>query len=106
MKIHTLNAQGTLTPYIEFIKHTLRDTYRQASEQIKFPSINVIVKTGSYVIPEKGIMGYCPEQHLIYLTIDTDSPEFKKNGKESLKRMFAMNFTMQLDGGRLAMEIL
>ncbi|WP_241602492.1 DUF2268 domain-containing putative Zn-dependent protease [Rosenbergiella nectarea] len=88
MKIHALNAQGTLTPYIEFIEHTLRDTHRQVSEQLTLPSIDVIVKTGSYVIPEKGIMGYCPEEHLIYLTIDTDSSAFKKNGNESLKRMF------------------
>lgn len=88
MKIHALNAQGTLTPYIECIEHTLIDVHRQVSEKISLPSIDVIVKTGSYVIPEKGIMGYCPEEHLIYLTIDTDSPTFKKNGKESLKRMF------------------
>lgn len=89
MKIHALNAQGILTPYIDFIEHTLRDTYRQVAEQITLHPIDVIVRTGSYVIPEKGIMGYCPEEHLIYLTIDPDSPEFKKNGKESLKRMFA-----------------
>lgn len=89
MKIHALNAQGTLTPYIEFIDRTLRDTHQQVSEKLTLPSVDVIVKTGCYVIPEKGIMGYCPEEHLIYLTIDTDSPAFKKNGKESIKRMFA-----------------
>lgn len=33
-------------------------------------------------------MGYCPEEYLIYLTIDTHSPKFIKNGKKSLKRVF------------------
>lgn len=88
MKIHALNAQGKLTPYIDFIECILRDTHRQVSEKLVLPSIDVIVKPGNYVIPEKGIVGYCPEAHLIYLTIDTDSPKFIKDGKESLKRMF------------------
>lgn len=89
MEIHILNAQGRLTPYIEFIDRTLRDTYRLASERLRLPPIDVIVKCGSYVIPEKGIMGYCPEEHTIYLTIDPSSPPFQKTGKESLKRIFA-----------------
>jgi len=106
MKIHALNAQGKLTPYIDFIECILRDTHRQVSEQLVLPSIDVFVKTKNYVIPEKGIVGYCPEEHLIYSTIDTDSPKFIKDGKESLKRMLHMSFTMQFGGGRPAMKTL
>lgn len=89
MKIHMLNAQGILTDHIEHIESILRDTHQRVAELLSLPSVDVIVKAGNYVIPEKGIIGYCPEAHLIYLTIDPASPAFQKNGKQSITRVFA-----------------
>ncbi|MGL7684257.1 DUF2268 domain-containing protein [Salmonella sp. NW805] len=53
------------------------------------PSVDVIFKTSSHVIPEKGHLGYAPEPGVIFITVDPANPVFCENPRSSLERMFA-----------------
>lgn len=56
---------------------------------MQIPELDVVIKAGKFVIPEKGHLGFCPEVGVVYLTVDPDNPAFYKNEAQSLERMFA-----------------
>lgn len=89
MTLHILNAQKKLTAHSEWLRISLTDTYERAKRTMWLPSLDVVVKAGSYVIPEKGHLGYCPEPGVVYVTVDPENPAFCKNDVQSLEKMFA-----------------
>ena len=89
MTLHILNAQKKLTAHCEWLNFCLNETYDQAKRVMPLPSLDVVVKAGVHVIPEKGHLGYCPEQGVVYVTVDPENPAFCKNNAHSLERMFA-----------------
>lgn len=89
MTLHILNAQKKLTAHCEWLNFCLNETYDQAKRVMPLPSLDVVVKAGVHVIPEKGHLGYCPEQSVVYVTVDPENPAFCKNNAHSLERMFA-----------------
>ncbi|WP_241521476.1 DUF2268 domain-containing putative Zn-dependent protease [Chimaeribacter arupi] len=89
MTLHILNAHGKLTPYCEWLHSCLPHTYALANKVMPLPAVDVVVKAGAYVIPEKGHMGYCPEPGVVYITVDPENPAFSHNEEDALERMFA-----------------
>ncbi|WP_237376410.1 DUF2268 domain-containing putative Zn-dependent protease [Raoultella terrigena] len=89
MTLHILNAQKKLTAHSEWLRTSLTETYERAKRTMWLPSLDVVVKAGSYVIPEKGHLGYCPEPGVVYVTVDPENPAFCKNDAQSLEKMFA-----------------
>ncbi|MGK9175114.1 DUF2268 domain-containing protein [Yokenella regensburgei] len=89
MTLHMLNAQKKLTAHCEWLQSSLIHTYEQAKRLMPVPSLDVVVKAGTFVIPEKGHLGYCPEAGLVYITVDPENPLFCKNEAHSVERMFA-----------------
>lgn len=89
MNLHILNVQKKLEAHCQWMSNCLNDTYERAQKVMSVPSLDVVVKAGTFVIPEKGHLGYCPEAGIIYLTVDPENPEFCKNDAHSLERMFA-----------------
>ncbi|PWW11111.1 putative Zn-dependent protease DUF2268 [Pantoea sp. AG702] len=87
--IHILNAQEKLTVHCEWLRTTLNDTFVKVTRLMPTPSVDVIVKAGKCVIPEKGHAGFCPESGVIYITVDPENPAFCKNVAHSIERMFA-----------------
>ncbi|EAM2928103.1 peptidase [Salmonella enterica] len=89
MTLHFLNAQKKLTAHYEWLQINLTDTYEQANRLMPIPSLDVVVKAGKLVIPEKGHVGFCPEAGVVYITVDPENPTFCKNDAHSIERMFA-----------------
>ena len=89
MTLHILNAQKNLTTHYEWLQTNLTDTYEQAKRLMRIPSLDVVVKAGKFVIPEKGHLGFCPEADVVYITVDPENPAFCKNDAHSIERMFA-----------------
>jgi len=87
--LHILNAQQKLTAHREWLQATLTDTFEKARELMPVPPLDVVVKAGKFVIPEKGHTGFCPEPGVVYITVDPESPAFCQNDAHSLERMFA-----------------
>ncbi|EPB0182990.1 hypothetical protein ACQ9SL_004363 [Escherichia coli] len=76
--IHILNAQKKLTAHSEWLKTTLASTYVKAKRLMPLPSLDVVVKAGKFVIPEKGHVGFCPEAGVVYITVDPENNAFCK----------------------------
>lgn len=89
MKLHILNAQDTLTAHNEWLNTCLTETYAKASMLMNLPSLDIIVKAGTQVIPEKGHLGYSPEPGIVYITVDPQNLSFCSNHNNSLERMLA-----------------
>lgn len=89
MKLHILNAQDKLTAHSEWLNTCLTETYAKASVLMNLPSLDIIVKAGMQVIPEKGHLGYSPEPGIVYITVDPKNLSFCSNHNNSLERMFA-----------------
>lgn len=89
MTLHILNAQEKLTNHYDWLETCLTETYTKASALMLLPSVDIIVKTSSHVIPEKGHLGYAPEPGVIFISVDPDNPVFCANPCSSLERMFA-----------------
>lgn len=87
--LHILNAQRRLTAHCEWLQPSLIDTYEKAKRLMPIPSLDVVVKAGKFVIPEKGHAGFCPEAGVVYITVDPENPAFCKNDAHSIERMFA-----------------
>nr|WP_237461870.1 DUF2268 domain-containing putative Zn-dependent protease [Pluralibacter gergoviae] len=67
----------------------LTETFARSDRLMPLPAVDVVVKAGAFVIPEKGHLGFCPEPGLITITVDPQSPAFCQNDAQSLERMFA-----------------
>lgn len=89
MTLHFLNAQNRLTAHYQWLHDSLTETYGKAQKVMQLPSLDVVVKAGYSVIPEKGHLGYCPEPGVVYLTVDPNNAAFCQNEADSLERMFA-----------------
>lgn len=89
MNLHILNAQNKLIAHYEWLHTSLTNTYARAFAVMQLPALDVVVKAGNFVIPEKGHLGYCPEPGIVYVTVDPENPVFCKNDDYSLERMFA-----------------
>lgn len=89
LNLHLLDARGTLTDLSDWLRTALARTHERACSLMELPSLDVVVKAGTHVIPEKGHLGYAPEAGVIYLTVDPHSPIFRANHDASLERMFA-----------------
>ncbi|WP_288473254.1 DUF2268 domain-containing putative Zn-dependent protease [uncultured Pantoea sp.] len=87
--VHILDAKGKLTAHSEWLRKDLANTFEQFKKLMPIHSLDVVVKAGKTVIPEKGHIGFCPEADIIYITVDPENAAFKKNDAHSLRRMFA-----------------
>ena len=87
--LHILNAQKKLTAHCEWLQTSLTHTYEKAKRLMQIPSLDVVVKAGKFVIPEKGHAGFCPEAGIVYITVDPENSAFCKNDAHSIERMFA-----------------
>ena len=89
MSIHILNAQETLTKHKGWLCACLNETYAKACSLMNIPSLDVVIKVSTQVIPEKGHLGYSPEPGIIYINVDPENPVLRMNHAMSLERMFA-----------------
>lgn len=88
--IHFIDARGQLSQHKSWINQVLTETFIKARNTLPLVgNVDVIVKAGPQVIPEKGHLGYTPEPGFIYITIDPYSAVFGANHNASLERMFA-----------------
>ncbi|MBM3578416.1 MAG: peptidase [Alphaproteobacteria bacterium] len=89
MKLHFLDARGTLTALHHWLHKCLTETHEKAAGLMPLQPLDVVVQTGKRIIPEKGHVGYTPKPGVVFITVDPDNPALKANVDASLERMFA-----------------
>ncbi|WP_371706252.1 DUF2268 domain-containing putative Zn-dependent protease [Paracoccus sp. Arc7-R13] len=88
MNLHFLDAGGDLTKLRPWLCSQLKDAYRQVRGTLPLLPLDVVVRSGKLVIPEKGHVGYAPDARVIFLTVDPNNPALRENAHVSLQRMF------------------
>lgn len=89
MTLHVINSRRYLADIEGWLSQRLNDAFLASVNRLPLQDTDVIVKAGKAVIPEKGHLGYAPEQGLIYVTVDPTSPILRANTSHSLERMLA-----------------
>lgn len=89
MTLHLVNARHQLADIEGWLSERLHGSFSASSKLLPLQDIDVIVKAGKDVIPEKGHLGYAPEKGLIHITIDPEHPMLRTNPSHSLERMLA-----------------
>lgn len=87
--LHFLNARGQLSSLQTWLEGALSETFSRSARLLPLGTVDVVVKAGTFVIPEKGHVGWAPEPGLIYLTVDPDHPSLRANEHNAIERMFA-----------------
>ncbi|MBS8226791.1 DUF2268 domain-containing putative Zn-dependent protease [Vannielia litorea] len=92
LKLHICNARGELTGCAGWIGEAVRATHARASRYLPLGPLDVILRAGRQVIPEKGHVGLAPGPGIVILTVDPENPALEANADESLERMVAHEF--------------
>ena len=89
MTIHLINARQQLSGMEAWLSERLHDAFSATAKLLPLRDTDVIVMSGTDVIPEKGHLGYAPDKGLIYLTVDPSNARVRANPSQSLERMLA-----------------
>lgn len=88
LNLHFLDARGALSELRDWLDERLSEAFDKGSALLRTAPVDVVVKAGAHVLPEKGHLGYAPEPGLIYITVDPANPVLAANANASLERMF------------------
>lgn len=79
VKLHILNATGSLTPYLSKIEKNFNQTKDKIEKQIPIENVDVVVVDNAYMtIPEVGILGYTYGKNFITIYLDSKFKNFEK----------------------------
>lgn len=93
VKLHILNAQGTLTPYISRIEMIFENTKNTIEEQIPIDNIDIVaVDNKNGIIPEISIGGHTHGPNFIVLSFDSKSEDFEDNLQKNFPDQIAHEF--------------
>jgi hypothetical protein len=98
MVLHFLNAQKKLTAHYNWLETCLSETYMKANIPMPLPSLDVIVKAGVHVIPEKDIWDIARNLGLCILRLILRTRHFVLMPINHWNECLLMNSTMQQDG--------
>lgn len=87
---HVLLGSGRLTPFAEEIKQEFNQAVAKIIKKLPVSNVDVVIYNNPEgAIPEIGIGGYTPNAHLIFVSLDTQFPNFKQAINKELKRTLA-----------------
>lgn len=74
-RIHILEQSSRLAQFVEKIETAAQNAIKKIEEKIELPALDIVIGDNpDSAIPETGIGGFSPNQHLIFVWID---PTFK-----------------------------
>ena len=77
LSLHICNARGDLTGCSGWLSEAIRATHARAAGYLPLGPLDVILRAGRQVVPEKGHVGLAPGPGIVILTVD---PEKKRIG--------------------------
>lgn len=102
LELHFLDARGALADHRRWLCDRLMDAYGRAQPLLQLLPMDVAVKSGRYVIPEKGHVGHSLGPGLVMITVDPENPALIPNEDFALERMMAheLHHAARWDGPR------
>lgn len=89
LQFHFLNARADLRDIEAWSLPLLRETHALATARLKLRPLDIVIRPGKRVVPQKGHVGHATEPGVIFLTLDLENPALRANPDRSLERMFA-----------------
>ncbi len=79
INIHILNSSGKLDLIYQKIETAFSKSIKIISDLLPADNIDVVIQSGSTVIPEIGLCGYSPNEDILYITVDPKNKNLHKN---------------------------
>ena len=83
--LNILNASGALSNLCDAIEHCHKSSMSAIRKLLPVAEVDVVVLAGGNVIPELGMLGYAPDRHHIYITIDPENQNLLLNFEEEYR---------------------
>lgn len=75
--LHVMNAGGHLSPGLEAeIRSVAQAALTRQAARLRLDGVDVAVSVSPWGLPETGIHGYAPLDHLVQITLNPDNPHF------------------------------
>lgn len=87
LELHFLDARGALAPHRRWLAGRLAEAHGRAQPLLRLGPVDVAVKAGRYVIPEKGHVGHSLGPGVVMITVDPENPALTANADFALERM-------------------
>ncbi|MFY0633749.1 MAG: hypothetical protein JXQ91_08050 [Vannielia sp.] len=89
LALHLCNARGALDGLAPWLTEAIHTTHARAAARLPLGPLDVVLRAGTQVIPEKGHVGLAPGPGTLILTVDPQNPALAQNPNESFERMVA-----------------
>ncbi|MGL6261942.1 DUF2268 domain-containing putative Zn-dependent protease [Vibrio sp. WXL210] len=90
--LHLLNAKSRLSPLEKRIISEFKNSVDRIETLIPVKNVDVVISASSEVIPETGLVGYCPKDDLVYLRIDPNNSNLQKSFSEEFTATLGHEF--------------
>ena len=83
--LHVMNAGGHLSPALENEVHAVAGAaLTRHAARLELDGVDVAVSVSPWDLPETGISGYAPLDHLVQITLNPDNPHFAAGWRTEL----------------------
>ncbi|WP_226342565.1 DUF2268 domain-containing putative Zn-dependent protease [Deinococcus sp. AJ005] len=83
--LHVMNAGGHLSPTLENeVREVALAALTRQATRLKLDGVDVAVSVSPWGLPETGIFGYAPLDHLVQITLDPYNPNFAASWRTEL----------------------
>lgn len=89
INLHLLNATNRLSTLEKRIVVEFNNAVNQVKYLMPVNHVDVVIRASSQVIPETGIAGYCPQDDLVYVSIDPNNTNLLKKFSEEFTATLA-----------------
>lgn len=79
INLHILNASGCFNSIENIIRKSFHQSIETISKYIKFEDVDFIVQSSEYVVLETGMAGYSPSKDKVFISIDFENKNLRKN---------------------------
>lgn len=87
---HVLLGSGRLNFYIDKITEEFDLTIKKVTAKISISGVDIVIYDNPRgVIPETGVGGYSPNEHLVFISLNPDFSTFENTISNELKRTLA-----------------
>lgn len=83
--LHIMNAGRHLSPALEAeVRGVVQAALTQQAARLGLDGVDVAVSVSPWGLPETGIFGYAPLDHLVQITLNPDNPHFAASWRTEL----------------------
>lgn len=85
---HILLGSGRLKPFTEQIEEAVKKVLARVKNKVSISDVDIVIYDNPHgVIPEIGVGGYTPDEHVVFISLDPDFSNFEDTLSKQLGRI-------------------